>query len=284
MANNTSQNKYVPLRLKWELPTNSSNGMISVLKNAVFILVYVHDNQCNNEYIDQIMKNDVQPITNGLKDEFDFFLAATIMTLYSLTDDFSDKDALMELIKNVLGQFLSALEICQEEFYDKKSTSEDAFVREVDTSNLVIGMVIKNYKELCKILVEDVLEGNSKKAQLKEWERYFLWEKKGQKFIILDIYDEPLPKKDDRQNRNIYVQYIEVILMKLLSKQKNNKYVFYITTNQLWKLLGMINNDYKSISLEDLNDKIPEYKVTPFDMNKFYQRCNVSGKYKASRI
>lgn len=117
-------------------------------------------------------------------------------------------------------------------------------------------------------------EGNSKKAQLKEWARYFLWEKKGQKFIILDIYDEPLPKEDGRQDKNIYVQYIQVILMKILAKQRDSKAPFYITTNQLWKLLGMINNNYKNISLDELNERIPEYEIKSFDMKKFYQRCN----------
>ena len=127
---------------------------------------------------------------------------------------------------------------------------------------------------MCRILNEQVCGGDSKKAQLKEWARYFLWEKRGQKFIILDIYDEPLPKDDGRQNKNIYVQYIEVILMKILSKQKHTKEPFYITTNQLWKLLGMINNNYKNISLDDLNNMITDYEVTSFDMKKFYQRCN----------
>lgn len=42
----------------------------------------------------------------------------------------------------------------------------------------------------------------------------------------------------------------------------------------MWKLLGMINDNYKNISLDDLNDMIVEYEVTSFDMKKFYQRCN----------
>ena len=134
--------------------------------------------------------------------------------------------------------------------------------------------LVKNYIEMCEILEEKICEGNSKKAQLKEWSRYFAWEKKGQKFIILDIYDEPLPKEDGRANRNIYVQYIGVILTKILAKQKNSREPFYITTNQMWKLLGMINDNYKNISLDDLNNIITDYEVTSFDMKKFYQRCN----------
>lgn len=275
MSNNDNNEVYKPLNLKWILPINSNNGMISVLKNTIFLLNYVQKNKCDNKYIDAIIENDMQPITSRLSDEFDLILAGVVTVLCTMTEDFSDINKTMKLSRDILGDFIYTLEMCLEQFYSiKDNTNDNSRIQNVDTSNLVVGMVVKNYKELCKLLNENVLEGNSKKAQLKEWERYFLWEKKGQKFIILEIYDEPLPKNDGRQNRNVYVQYIEVILMKLLSKQKNNKYVFYITTRQLWKLLGMINNDYKSISLEDLNDKIPEYKVTSFDVNKFYQRCN----------
>lgn len=275
MSNNDNNEVYKPLNLKWILPINSNNGMISVLKNTIFLLNYVQKNKCDNKYIDAIIENDMQPITSRLSDEFDLILASVVTVLCTMTEDFSDINKTMKLSRDILGDFIYTLEMCLEQFYSiKDNTNDNSRIQNVDTSNLVVGMVVKNYKELCKLLNENVLEGNSKKAQLKEWERYFLWEKKGQKFIILEIYDEPLPKNDGRQNRNVYVQYIEVILMKLLSKQKNNKYVFYITTRQLWKLLGMINNDYKSISLEDLNDKIPEYKVTSFDVNKFYQRCN----------
>lgn len=62
--------------------------------------------------------------------------------------------------------------------------------------------------------------------------------------------------------------------MKILSKQKSSKEPFYITTNQIWRLLGMINNNYKNISLDELNNRIPEYNIKSFDLKKFYQRCN----------
>lgn len=209
----------------------------------------------------------------GLNPILDKALAYALLILLNTTDDFTDETQNVKLIGKHLEAVVQAISNIQ---VDSKDYSDDQkeTIPSIDTSRLEIGYVAKNYPEMCEILKEEVLQGNSKKAQLKEWERYFLWEKKGQKFIILDIYDEPLPKNDGRQNRNIYVQYIEVILMKLLSKQKNNKYIFYITMNQLWKLLGMINNNYKNITLEDLNGKITNYEVTSFDMRKFYQRCN----------
>ena len=68
----------------------------------------------------------------------------------------------------------------------------------INTSKLKVGMTVKNYKELCELLKQEVTTGNAKKYQLKEFECYFDWEKSGQKFIITDIYDTPLEKDDKR--------------------------------------------------------------------------------------
>ena len=274
MADNENQAVYEPLELKWILPIDSTKGTNSIIKNMALLLKYAQENKCNKAYIDKVIENDVCPMVSDLKDEMDFILTCIFIVMSSNVEDYSNTDELMSLAQKILGKFIEALELIYDDYIRSENKQADADEYTIDISRLEIGMVIKNYRELCKILGEEVMEGNSKKAQLKEWERYFLWEKKGQKFIILDIYDEPLPKDDGRQNKNIYVQYIEVILMKILSKQRNAKDPFYITTNQMWKLLGMINNNYKNISLDDLNDKITDYEITSFDMKKFYQRCN----------
>lgn len=278
MADNESQTEYEPLQLKWVLPVESTQGLISLFENVIFLLDYVQKNRCNRDTIDKIIENEIRPIVNGIKDEYDFFMTVALVTMCSTVDDFSNEKELMGLVQEIIGKFICLLEEAWKLFdYNSKEDNpinDKENTRGIDISRLESGMVAKNYKEMCEILDEDICEGNSKKAQLKEWSRYFVWEKKGQKFIILDIYDEPLPKDDGRQNKNIYVQYIQVILMKILSKQKNTKDPFYITTNQLWKLLGMINNNYKNISLDALNDMITDYEVTSFDMKKFYQRCN----------
>lgn len=278
MADNENQNTYEPLHLKWVLPIESPDGMIKAFKNVIFVLDYVQKNRCNEVTIDKIIENDIRPNISGIKDEYDFFIAVTIMAMCSTVDDYSDTKELMGLVHEIIGKFICLLEEAYKLFdsdsREDKSTNNKENTQGIDISKLESGIVVKNYKEMCEILDEDICDGNSKKAQLKEWSRYFAWEKKGQKFIILDIYDEPLPKDDGRQNKNIYVKYIEVILMKILSKQKTTRDPFYITTNQLWRLLGMINNNYKNISLDDLNNMITEYEVTSFDMKKFYQRCN----------
>ena len=68
-------------------------------------------------------------------------------------------------------------------------------------------MVVKNYKEMCKLLEEkEKSGGDSKKCQLKNWKRFFTWENQGQKFIIKEIYDEPLQKEDGRSKGQIRIK------------------------------------------------------------------------------
>lgn len=148
----------------------------------------------------------------------------------------------------------------------------------MDITKLKSGDIIKNYKELCTLIQEEIKDGNAKKTQLKEFERYFQYEKHGQKFLILDVYDEPLPKNDKRKdgNRKIYVTYIESILLTYLYRLDNNTGNF--TKKQLWQLLGMINQMYGKVNIDDLQDI--DSNITPWELNKFYQRCD----YKLSSI
>ena len=62
----------------------------------------------------------------------------------------------------------------------------------LNVSGLSIGMTVKNYKVLCRLLGQKIKDGNSKKYQLENFKRYFEWEKIGQKFIIVDIHNPPL--------------------------------------------------------------------------------------------
>ena len=111
----------------------------------------------------------------------------------------------------------------------------------IRTNKLNIGMVVKNYKELCSLLSQEVKTGNSKKYQLEDFKCYFDWEKSGQKFIISDIYDTPLTKEDKRKlgNNSIYVQCIEVILLQFLSQQEGYKCT--LSKRDWWKMLGIVN-------------------------------------------
>ena len=203
MSNNENQMGYEPLKFKWIFPLESTQGLITVFKNVIFLLDYVQKNQCSEETIDKIIENEIRPITSALRDEYDFFIAGTIMAMCSSIDDFSDAKELMSLVREIMGKFIYLLELAGKRLDSVcDNASEDDFPDGIDTSTLVIGMVIKNYKELCTILNEEAKTGKAKQLQLKNWKRYFDWEKDGQKFIIVDIYDTPLPKEDLRRKGN----------------------------------------------------------------------------------
>lgn len=287
MADSESQMEYEPLQLKWTLPIEGTQGMITVFRNVIFLLDYVQKRGCNKGAIDKIIENDIRPIMSGIRDEYDFFIAGTIMTLCSIVDDFSNEKELMRLVHEILGKFIILLEEAWKLFAsdskeDNKSDdtqrTNSIIEQEVDTTNIEEGMFLpKGYKELCALLHENPLKSgsNSYKAQLKRWARYFKMEKgRGRSIVILDIYDEPLPNDDGRKNgnRNIYLKYIETILLKYIYYK--NGQICYATRNQLWLLLGMINNNYKKIPLKILKSEIEYCDVTEWELNKFYMRCN----------
>lgn len=141
-------------------------------------------------------------------------------------------------------------------------------------------MVVKNYKQLCQILEQPVKFNNSKLAQLKEFTRYFSYEKQGQKIIITEIFDNPKAKQDGRfkGNRSIFTDDIAYVLLEYI--HKTNKHTF--TLNELYSLLGFVNEryhllehytklgkEYNSQSIEELPDTV----VTVFDVKDFYRRA-----------
>ena len=63
---------------------------------------------------------------------------------------------------------------------------------------LYVGQEFKNYKIFCNFMDEEPKKANSKISQIKEWNRYFLFKKEGQKIIITKIFDTPKDKIDNR--------------------------------------------------------------------------------------
>ena len=140
----------------------------------------------------------------------------------------------------------------------------------IDVSNLHVGQVFKNYKELCHALGEPIKNGASKRAQLKEWERYFSYVKNGHKFIITEIFETPKPKQDKRKeghNETPYINLIEKLILDLLVQHKEKGNVF-LSKNMLLKELKMINENYiyyrnKRFKLSDFTG-IPKIHIDEF--------------------
>jgi len=137
-------------------------------------------------------------------------------------------------------------------------------------TNLTIGQTIKNYKTLCTLLSEEPKTGNAKIYQVKEWLRYFDYEKDKQKYIITKIHSTPLPKDDNYLygNNSIYIKHIELLLLNHLSRQDGKQ--TRITLKKLFLLLGMININY--IQEDKENIKADSDFITDYHINHFYQR------------
>ena len=104
--------------------------------------------------------------------------------------------------------------------------------------NISSGIRVANYKELCKLLEEPVKAGNSKKAQLKDFEKYFAYEKDKNAYIITEIYDVPQLKEDGRQK---YLQLLEPIILNYLAMQKG---CHLESWNKWFQKFGMINPEF----------------------------------------
>lgn len=69
----------------------------------------------------------------------------------------------------------------------------------MNVENLHVGDEFKNYKVLCNALgFKYYKSGHSKECQIKEFKRYFEFNREGNKYIITKIYDNPLEKIDKR--------------------------------------------------------------------------------------
>lgn len=140
-------------------------------------------------------------------------------------------------------------------------------------------LIIKNYKEMCKILKENEKTGDSKKAQQKEWKRYFDFSKEGQKYLIYEIYEKPLPK-------NMYINPIDtlnelLICERIIEHMENPKYKdkrYVVSMTGLAYDLGYINDIFKQ-GYEHPNQLIDEIFEKPKITESIEKRGKQLSKY-----
>lgn len=126
----------------------------------------------------------------------------------------------------------------------------------MNVSKLEVGMVIKNYKELCNLLGEKVKSGKSKILQLNNFKRYFDYEKIGNSIVINKINEQPSMKIDNRGKKGIYNDLFQYMFIHLLQKYDGQAIV---SKSKLKGYLGLVNEDYnrgyrnRTIIARDLN-------------------------------
>ena len=138
--------------------------------------------------------------------------------------------------------------------------------KELKYSNLIIGQIFKNYKELCEFLDKPVKGGKSKVYQLEEFKRHFSWIKEGNKFIIDDVYDVP-QKKDIsslwKNNKN--VQPMILYFLNHFSRAYPHEYCTYSRTYS--NILHIFNNEYYNDLLIVAKGENDEDFATRFDVH-----------------
>lgn len=146
----------------------------------------------------------------------------------------------------------------------------------IDIGKLEVGMIIKNYKEFCALLGQEVKAGNSKKSQMKEWECYFKFHKDGNKFVVDEIYDMPLKREDDKTtvnrikniNRGIYSKEVFPLIKNYVEGTEKE---FHSKTT-IMKELGLVNDNYNYA----MNNpkKCAEYISEEFDIKIYTREVN----------
>lgn len=121
----------------------------------------------------------------------------------------------------------------------------------MQVQNLKVGMILKNYKELCTLLsIEPAGSSgsNSRLAQVKNISRRIKYRKieGSNRLEILEIYKEEKEKEDSRikGNNSKYVENIENIILYTLNKHSSDDPLI-LSRGKLLEVCNMINENYR---------------------------------------
>lgn len=112
--------------------------------------------------------------------------------------------------------------------------------------------------------------------QMANWKRYFDYEKPKYKncFIILDIYDEPLPSEERKKYyKSKFSNEIKVLILKEISKQEadgQGNIIYYTSFSRLIKKLHIINDLF---FLDTIDYFLKQYQ-------ELFERNNIHWNYK----
>ena len=108
--------------------------------------------------------------------------------------------------------------------------------------NLHEGQIIKNYKELCKILEIEEKPGKSRQLQHNHFNQYFEYKKEGHKYIINKIYKNVENKIKRGGNNRLFVDDFRNLIISIL--HNNRSETMLISKGMLYKTMNLVNENY----------------------------------------
>lgn len=145
---------------------------------------------------------------------------------------------------------------------------------------LIEGKVFKNYRDLCEQLEIPVKAGNSKKAQLRDIEKYCKLEKGiGHNIVVKEVYDFPVEHKETRGRPSIYGELMQLIISDYLVEHmsESGKNSLIITRNKLLENIDAINSNFRLAS-RNIGYLSSYSKIDEDIINDFYETSNGSLK------
>lgn len=108
-------------------------------------------------------------------------------------------------------------------------------------SNLIIGKSY-TYKQLTQLLNIKYTSGGGKVKQLNQLSRYVNYKKEKNKYIIIDIYDQPLPQEITFPSYSKYVsEMVDMMLVYFFNQYQES---IFIDFGQLYNMCWLVNKDY----------------------------------------
>lgn len=119
--------------------------------------------------------------------------------------------------------------------------------------NIEVGKTYKSYKELCVALEISNMGGDTKIANLKEFEHYFRYHKVGNKFVIDEKYEDVEPYFNIKGTTGEYIPYMEFLLVIKLKETEGN---LLISSSNLAKELLMIHDDFTKCYQKSMRERL----------------------------
>lgn len=114
-----------------------------------------------------------------------------------------------------------------------------------------VGTKVK-YATLCELFGVKPSTGNTKIKQMKEFERYMELRKEGTWFHIVEVYNAPKEKEENR-GRKAEIDLTDALLCAIYMNQytqlEDDKLVIGISKNMLYNTIGLCNANYRKIKI-----------------------------------